>query len=93
MNGWPIPCGMLHAICATFTDLLSDGKTPYERPFGKPFNRPVIPFGAMVEHHTISAKDSSRLHQFGPKVLTGFFPQLCIACGWNVERRHCDRRH
>ena len=52
-------------------DLLSDGKTPYERRFGKPFNGPVIPFGAMVEYHLISAKDLSRLHQFGPKVLPG----------------------
>ena len=43
-------------------DLLSDGKTPYERRFGMPFNGPVIPFGAMVEYHPISAKDLSRLH-------------------------------
>ena len=50
---------------------LSDGKTPYERRFGKPFKGPVIPFGAMVEYHPISAKDLSRLHQFGPKVLPG----------------------
>ena len=54
-------------------DLLSDGKTPYERRFGMPFNRPVIPFGAMVEYHPISAKDISRLHQFGAKVLPGIF--------------------
>ena len=46
-------------------DLLSDGKTPYERRFGMPFNGPVIPFGAVVEYHPISAKDQSRLHQFG----------------------------
>ena len=37
-------------------DLLSDGKTSYERRFGMPFNGPVIPFGAMVEYHPISAK-------------------------------------
>ena len=43
------------------TDLWSDGKTPYERRFGMPFNGPVIPFEAMVEYHTISAKDQSRL--------------------------------
>ena len=54
-------------------DLLSDGKTPYERRFGIPFNGPVIPFGATVEYHPISAKDLSRLHQFGPKVLPGIF--------------------
>ena len=48
-------------------DLLSDGKTPYETWFGMPFNRPIIPFGAMVEDHLISAKDQSRLHQFGSK--------------------------
>ena len=52
-------------------DLLSDGKTPYARRFGMAFNGPVIPFGAMVEYHPHSAKDLSRLHQFGPKVLPG----------------------
>ena len=61
------------AICENIQDLLSDGKTPYERRFGMPFNRPVIPFGAMVEYHPISAKDLSRLHQIGPKVLPGIF--------------------
>ena len=54
-------------------DLLSDGKTPCERRFGMPFNGPVIPFGAMVEYHLISAKDQSRLHKFGAKVLPGIF--------------------
>ena len=54
-------------------DLLSDGKTPFERRFGIHFNGPVIPFGAMVEYHPISANDQSRLHQFGAKVLPGMF--------------------
>ena len=54
-------------------DLLSDRKTPYERRFGMPFDGPVIPFGAMVEHHPISAKDLKRLHQTGPEVLSGIF--------------------
>ena len=39
------------------TDLLSDGKTPYERRFGQPFNGPIIPFGSLVEYHPITAKD------------------------------------
>ena len=42
-------------------DLFSDGKTPYERRFGVPFNVSVIPFRAMVECHLISVKDLSRL--------------------------------
>ena len=55
-------------------DLLSVGPALYERRFGIPFNRPVIPFGAMVEYHLFfSAKDQSRLHQFGAKVLQGIF--------------------
>ena len=29
------------------TDLLSDGKTPYERRFGQPFKGPIIPFGSL----------------------------------------------
>ena len=51
------------------TDLLSDGKTPYERRFGQPFKGPIIPFGSLVEYYPISAKDQSRIHQFGQKVL------------------------
>ena len=74
-------------------DKLSEGKTPYERRFGIPFNGPVTPFGAMVEHHTISAKDLSRLHQFGKKVLPGFFPWICIERAENLERRHISSRH
>ena len=45
------------------------------------FNGPVIPFGAMVEHHPISAKDISRLHQFGPKVLPGIFLGYVLYAG------------
>ena len=33
----------------------------------------TCPFGAMVEYHPISAKDLSRLHQSGKKVLPGIF--------------------
>ena len=54
-------------------DLLSDGKTPYERRFGEPFKGPIIPFGSLVEYHPISANDQSRIHQFGKKVLPGLF--------------------
>ena len=49
-------------------DKLSDAKTPNEKRLGIPFKGPVIPFGAMVEYHPISAKDLSRVRQIGPKV-------------------------
>ena len=60
-------------------DLLSDGKTLYEMRFRKPFDGPVNPFGAMVEYHPISAKDLSRLHQFGPNVLPGIFLEYVLS--------------
>ena len=62
------------------TDLLSDGKTPYERRFGKPFEGPIIPFGSLVEYHPITAKDQSRIHQFG-KVLPGLFLGYALYAG------------
>ena len=61
---------------------LSDGRTPYERRFGVPFKGLVFPFGAMVEYHPISAKDISRLHQFGAKVLPGAF----LGCALHTVR-------
>ena len=39
------------------TDLLSDGKTPFERRYGQPFKGPIIPFGSLVEFHLVTAKD------------------------------------
>ena len=64
-----------------FQDKLSDGKTPYERRFGTPFNGPTIPFGVMVEYHPISAKDQSRLHQFGSQVLPSVFLGYALCAG------------
>ena len=62
------------------TDLLSDGKTPYERRFGQPFKGPIIPFGSLVEYHPKTAKDQSRIHQFGKKVLPGLFCSSDTLC-------------
>ena len=65
MNGGRIPWSVT-AICGTFKISCLMGKhPPHERRFGIPCNGPVVPFGAMVEYHPISAKDIPRLHQFG----------------------------
>ena len=63
------------------TDLLSDGKTPYERRFGQPFKGPIIPFGSVVECHPKTAKDQSRILQFGKKVLLGLFFGYALYAG------------
>ena len=63
------------------TDLLSDGKTPYERRFGQPFKGLIIPFGSLVEYYPISVKDQSRIHQFGKKVLPGLFLGYALYAG------------
>ena len=63
------------------TDLLFDGKTSYERRFGQPFKRPIIPCGSLVEYHPITAKDQSRIHQFGKKVLPGLFLGYALYAG------------
>ena len=63
------------------TDLLSDGKTPHEILFGQPFKGPIIPFGSLVEYHPFTAKDQSRIHQFGKKVLPGLFLGYALYAG------------
>ena len=64
------------------TDLLSDWKAPYERRFGQPFKGPIIPFGSLVvEYHPITAKEQSRIHQFGKKVLPGWFLGYALYAG------------
>ena len=72
--------GLMECDCylRNIQDLLSDGKTQHERRFGMPFGGPVIPFGAMVP---VSAKDQSRVHQFGAKVLPGLFLGCALYAG------------
>ena len=69
------------------TGLLSDGKTPCERRFGQPCKGPIIPFGSLVEYHPITAKDQSKIHQFGKKVLPGLFlgHALCAGRIWKGD--------
>ena len=63
------------------TDLLSDGKTPNERRFGQPVKGPIVPFGSLVEYDPLAAKDQSRIHQFGKKVLSGLFLGYALYAG------------
>ena len=65
-------CGMLYLSAKCYRSL-SDRKTPYERRFGQPFKGPIIAFGSLVEYYPFTAKDQSRIHQFGKKVLPGLF--------------------
>ena len=60
-------------ICETFKISCLMGKPPNERRFGKPCKGPIIPFGSLVEYYPLSAKDQSRIHQFGKKALPGLF--------------------
>ena len=66
-------------------DLLSFGKSSYERRFGQPFNGPIIPFGSLVEYHPVTANDQSRIHQFGKQVLPGLFLGYALYAGGNLE--------
>ena len=79
-NGGQIPWNAI-PIYETFQDLLSDGKTRHERRFGKPFEGPIIPFGSLIEYHPITAKDQSRIHQFGKKVLPELFLGYALYAG------------
>ena len=70
-----------YTVLRNVTDLLADGKHPYEKRFGQPFKGPVIPFGSLVEKYPIYAKDQSRIHQFGKKVLLGLFLGYALYAG------------
>ena len=48
---------------------------------GNHFKGPIIPFGSLVEYHTITARDQSRIHQFGKRVLPGLFLGYALYAG------------
>ena len=57
------------------------GRRPLKDVLGNHFERPIIPFGSLVEYHPITAKDQSRIHQFGKKVLPGLFLGYALYAG------------
>ena len=74
-----------HTYLQNVQDLFSDGKPPYERRFGQPFKGPIIPLGSLVEYYPITAKDQSRIHQFGKESLTWIVPRIRIVHGGSLE--------
>ena len=80
-EGWWADSMESYTYLRNLQDLLSDGKTPYERRFGQPFEGPIIQFGSLVEYHPIPAKDQSRIHQFGKKVLLLLFLGYALYAG------------
>ena len=80
-NGW---AGSMEGCCylRNIQDLLSDGKTPYERRFGEPLKRTSNSIWFVAEYHPISVEDLSRLHQFGKQVL----PCISLGCALLAER-------
>ena len=50
-------------------DKVADVKTAFEKRLGKTIDGPSIPCGTLVEHIPVTAKDKSRVHQFGKTTL------------------------
>ena len=60
-------------ICETFKISYLMGRPHVRDVLGNLLEDRLIPFGSLVEYHPITAKDQSRIHQFGKKVLPGLF--------------------
>ena len=65
--------GMLFLSAKTFKISYWLGKLHTRDVLGEPFFGPIIPFGSLVEYYPFYARDQSRIHQFGKKVLPGSF--------------------
>ena len=68
-------------ICETFKISCLVGRLHTKDVFGEPLKGPIIPFGSLFEYYPISAKDQSRIHQFGNKVLPGLFLGYALNAG------------
>ena len=78
--------------CERCTTKMADGKTASEKRYGKTFDGPSIPFGTLVEYIPITAKDKSRIHQFGQKTLKGIFLGYVLRAvrGWSGDLMIAD---
>ena len=68
-------------ICETFKISCLMGKLHTRDVLENHFKGPIIPFGSLVEYHPITAKDQSKIHQFGKKVLPGLFLGYALYAG------------
>ena len=68
-------------ICETSQIYHLMGRRPMKDVLGNHSKGPIIPFGSLVEYHPITAKDQSKIHQFGKKVLTGLFLGYALYAG------------
>ena len=72
--------------CETFKNSCLMEKLHTRDVLGNHLKGPIIPFGSLVEYHPITAKDQSRIHQFGKKVLPGLFLGYALYAGGILER-------
>ena len=68
-------------FCETSQIYYLTRRRPMKDVLGNHFKGPIIPLGSLVEYHPITAKDQSRIHQFGKKVLPGLFLGYALYAG------------
>ena len=68
-------------ICETSQISCLMGKLHTRDVLGNHLKDLIILFGSLVEYHPITAKDQSRIHQFGKKVLLGLFLGYALYVG------------
>ena len=73
---------------------MTDIKTAFKKRFGQQFDGPLFRFGALVEYIPITAKEKSRVYQFGKKTLKGIFSGYvsCAGGGWSGDLLVADSR-
>ena len=68
-------------ICETFKISCLMGKLHTRDVLGNRLKDRSFRFGSLVEYYPVSAKDQSRIHQFGKKVLPGLFLGYALCAG------------
>ena len=79
-NGRQIPWNAI-PIFETFKISCLMGRLHTKDVLAKLLKHPIIPFGSLVEYFPITAKDQSRIRQFGKKVLPGLFFGYALYAG------------
>ena len=68
-------------ICETSQTCCLMGRRPMKDVLGSHLKDPLFLLVHIVEYHPITAKDQSRIHQFGKKVLPGLFLGYALYAG------------
>ena len=72
-ENWWTDAMRCYCFLRNVTDVVRNGRTPFQARYGQPYQGPKIQFGALVHYKPSPYEHKHYQHDFGPKTVPGIF--------------------